>query len=153
MLRGQNRNRHIQGFRPRATRRSPDGCRLARIQTRAQPHIARIRTTFIGRIKAHPTKPRNEQLCPGMSRLMRRPGSALLARACSGRFDISHDQTASVPSVKFTLFDVLGRIVRQEARTYNNRFDILREDLKAGVYLYRLEDDRGRVKMGKLLME
>jgi hypothetical protein len=59
----------------------------------------------------------------------------------------------SVSSVKFTLFDVLGRIVRQEARTYNNRFDILRGDLKSGVYLYRLEDDRGRLKMGKLVME
>ena len=59
----------------------------------------------------------------------------------------------SVSSVKFTLFDVLGRIVRQEDAIYNNRFDVLRHDLKSGVYLYRLEDERGRVKMGKVLME
>jgi Secretion system C-terminal sorting domain len=59
----------------------------------------------------------------------------------------------SVSSVKFTLFDVLGRIVLQEDAIYNNRFDMLRHDLKSGVYLYRLEDERGRVKMGKILME
>lgn len=59
----------------------------------------------------------------------------------------------SVSSVKFTLFDVSGRIVRQENHIYNNRFDILRQDLKAGLYLYRLEDERGRIKMGKILME
>ena len=59
----------------------------------------------------------------------------------------------SVLSAKFTLFDVLGRIVRQEDRIYNNRFDIQRQDLKAGLYLYRLEDERGRIKMGKILME
>ena len=59
----------------------------------------------------------------------------------------------SVLSVKFTLFDVLGRVVRQQDRIYNNRFDIQRQDLKAGLYLYRLEDERGRIKMGKVLME
>ena len=59
----------------------------------------------------------------------------------------------SVLSAKFTLFDVLGRVVRQQDRIYNNRFDIQRQDLKAGLYLYRLEDERGRIKMGKVLME
>jgi Secretion system C-terminal sorting domain len=59
----------------------------------------------------------------------------------------------SVSSVKFTLFDVLGRVVRQEGTIYNNRFDMLRNDLKSGVYMYRLEDERGRIKMGKILME
>lgn len=59
----------------------------------------------------------------------------------------------SVLSVKFTLFDVLGRIVRQEDAIYNNRFDILRNDLKSGLYLYRIEDERGRVKNGKIIIE
>jgi hypothetical protein len=59
----------------------------------------------------------------------------------------------SVSSVKFTLFDVLGRIIQQKESIKAPQFDLLRGDLKAGLYLYRLEDERGRIKTGKVLME
>jgi hypothetical protein len=60
---------------------------------------------------------------------------------------------ATVSSVKFKLFDVLGRIVQQKDAITTRQFDVSRNDLKAGLYLYQLEDERGRVKMGKVLME
>jgi Secretion system C-terminal sorting domain len=60
---------------------------------------------------------------------------------------------ASVSSVKFTLFDVLGRVVQQKDGIKTRQFDVLRTDLKAGFYTYRLEDEQGRIKVGKVLME
>jgi Secretion system C-terminal sorting domain len=60
---------------------------------------------------------------------------------------------ASVSSVKFTLFDVLGRIVQQKAGITTRQFDVFRKDLRSGLYLYRLEDEQGRIKLGKVVME
>ena len=59
----------------------------------------------------------------------------------------------SVSRVKFTLFDVLGRIVQQKEGIAMRQFDVFRKDLKSGLYLYRLEDAQGRVKNGKVFME
>ncbi len=59
----------------------------------------------------------------------------------------------SVSRVNFTLFDVLGRIVLQKNAISDRQFDVLRGDLKTGLYLYRVENQDGRIKMGKILME
>ena len=56
----------------------------------------------------------------------------------------------SVYRSNFTLFDVLGRIVQQGNLIVGQMFDIERHGLQSGVYLYRLEDQDGRVKMGKV---
>jgi Secretion system C-terminal sorting domain len=57
----------------------------------------------------------------------------------------------SVYRARFTLFDVLGRIVQHEPMIVGQIFDFERNSLQSGVYLYRIEDQDGRVKMGKIL--
>ena len=59
----------------------------------------------------------------------------------------------SVSRCRFTLFDVLGRAVQNEPLIVGQMFDIQRNNLQSGVYLYRIEDQDGRLKMGKVLLE
>jgi hypothetical protein len=59
----------------------------------------------------------------------------------------------SVSRARFTLFDILGRVVQSESQISTQTFDIQRGILQSGVYLYRIEDQDGRVKMGKVLLE
>jgi Secretion system C-terminal sorting domain len=56
-------------------------------------------------------------------------------------------------AVKFTLYDVLGRAVLQKRAFHVYQLSVERGDLQNGIYLYRLEDDAGRVKTGKLLLK
>ena len=59
----------------------------------------------------------------------------------------------SVSSVNFTLFDILGRIIQQKNNILDKQFEVLRGDLPSGLYVYRIENKDGRIKMGKILME
>jgi Secretion system C-terminal sorting domain len=56
-------------------------------------------------------------------------------------------------AVKFTMYDVLGRTVLQKRGFHIYELAIERGDLQNGLYMYRLEDDAGRVKTGKLLFK
>ena len=58
-----------------------------------------------------------------------------------------------VGKVSVRLFDVLGRTLKYEENTAGNSIKILRDDLGNGIYLYRVEDDRGNFKTGKILFE
>lgn len=56
-------------------------------------------------------------------------------------------------AVNFTLYDVLGRVVLKKRGFHVYNLSVERGDLQGGIYLYRLEDDAGRVKSGKLLLK
>ncbi len=59
----------------------------------------------------------------------------------------------SVSRARFTLFDVLGRVVQHEPSIVGQMFDIERNGMQSGLYMYRIEDQDGRIKMGKILLE
>ena len=59
----------------------------------------------------------------------------------------------SVMRSKFTLFDILGRVVQQEPLIVGQIFDMDRNGLQSGVYVYKIEDQDGRQKIGKVLLE
>ena len=60
----------------------------------------------------------------------------------------------SVSSVKMTLFDLLGRaVVRKEEDIVGQTTEILRGSLQSGMYILRIEDQRGYVKTEKIWLE
>ena len=58
-----------------------------------------------------------------------------------------------VENIRFTLFDATGRAVLQRAEQGNSLFEFSRAALPSGMYFYRIEDEFGRFKSGKLLFE
>jgi hypothetical protein len=70
----------------------------------------------------------------------------------------AHDRWAvslppSVTEAKWTLLDALGRVVMRQERLTGQRYEMLRGNLTAGLYIYRIEDVLGRVAIGKLFLE
>jgi Secretion system C-terminal sorting domain len=61
------------------------------------------------------------------------------------------DLPPSVSAATLTLFDILGRAVRRVKGT--GRVNIQRGTLESGVYLVKIEDDKGRVSMNKVFWE
>ena len=60
----------------------------------------------------------------------------------------------SVSSVKMTLFDLLGRaVVGKEEDIAGQTTEILRGSLQSGMYILRIEDQRGYVKIERILLE
>jgi hypothetical protein len=59
----------------------------------------------------------------------------------------------SVSKANLTLYDMFGRLVHQQPNIINPYFDLERNGLPRGIYLYRLEDQNGRTKHGKIQME
>jgi hypothetical protein len=57
----------------------------------------------------------------------------------------------SVAEATLTLFDILGRAVRREKGA--QRIDIQRNGLQSGMYILKIEDEKGRVVLRKILME
>ncbi len=58
-----------------------------------------------------------------------------------------------VGEVRLRIFDVLGREMKQEENAIGNSIKIQRGELNNGIYLYRIEDDQGHFKTGKILFE
>ena len=59
----------------------------------------------------------------------------------------------SVSGLKFTLFDLLGRVVRTETQLTGSSVTIQRGDIPSGMYIYKVEDARGLGHTGKVLLE
>lgn len=60
----------------------------------------------------------------------------------------------SVSNVKMTLFDLLGRaVLRKEQDIVGQSAEILRGSLQSGMYILRIEDQRGYVKTERILLE
>lgn len=52
----------------------------------------------------------------------------------------------------FTMFDILGNEVKRIEKISSNGIIIERENLKSGVYFYRVEDEKEMIETGKLLI-
>jgi hypothetical protein len=58
-----------------------------------------------------------------------------------------------VQNVNVTLHDMLGKVIYTNRSSYSDRVLISRNDLPSGVYLYRVEDEKGHVKTGKVIFQ
>jgi len=58
-----------------------------------------------------------------------------------------------VEDVQFTLFDATGKAVLRRREQGNYVFNFAKGNLPSGMYFYRIEDDNGHFKAGKLLFE
>lgn len=60
------------------------------------------------------------------------------------------------PTVKefdFILFDMLGREVRNISGLRNNELVLNRKNLEAGIYVYQIKDEKGNIKVGKVIFK
>lgn len=57
---------------------------------------------------------------------------------------------ADIGSVNFRLYDAMGREVQSRQGITGSQFDISRGNLPKGMYVYRIEDETGKLKTGKL---
>jgi len=53
----------------------------------------------------------------------------------------------------FRLYDMSGRVCQMMDNIYNNSFQINRDGLRGGLYIYRLSNDNGIVSEGKLIVK
>lgn len=57
------------------------------------------------------------------------------------------------PHLDLMIFDLSGRLMRQESSTTNNEVQFYRQDLPAGVYFYRLQSEGLWLNSGKLIIQ
>ncbi len=69
------------------------------------------------------------------------------------RDDLTFELPAGSGDVRLRIFDLLGRELKYKESTVGNLIKINREGLTNGIYLYRIEDDHGNFKTGKILFE
>lgn len=58
-----------------------------------------------------------------------------------------------IGTVRFQLFDAMGRELRRIEQFTGKELKIKRAELTKGMYLYRIEDQKGRYKTGKLIIK
>jgi hypothetical protein len=59
----------------------------------------------------------------------------------------------SVTKAKIVFYDLLGREIKREEDIETQMTHISRGNLKQGMYIYKIEDQRGYIKTGKILVE
>jgi Secretion system C-terminal sorting domain len=59
----------------------------------------------------------------------------------------------SVKKAKMSFYDLLGREIKREDDIETQMTEISRGNLQRGLYIYKIEDQRGFVKTGKILVE
>ena len=58
-----------------------------------------------------------------------------------------------IGAVDFRLYNAMGKEVQSREGITANSFEISRKDLPKGMYIFRIEDETGRIKSGKIVME
>ncbi len=70
---------------------------------------------------------------------------------------MTYGATVELPSelgeLTFRMYDMLGKEVRRESGIQTNQFEIKKDNLKSGMYIFTIENVQGDVRTGKLVVE
>lgn len=55
-------------------------------------------------------------------------------------------------TINFQLYDAMGRVVKTISGIRETQIELFRADLAKGMYMFRIEDEKGRFQSGKILM-
>jgi len=58
-----------------------------------------------------------------------------------------------IQNINVKLYDMLGKLIKVESSNFSDRVMISRDNMPSGIYIYRVEDENGRVKTGKIVFQ